>query len=142
MFTLSLVTPEKKLITDLEIDEVLVPGYRGQLDILPGHAPLLTTLLTGLLKYRAKGSATLETVVVSWGYCEVHPAGVVVLAEIAESLEEIDRQRAEEQLKHATKMLLDPLLPSNQIEEFRHKEERALARLEALGIHGGSTTSH
>lgn len=134
-FTLNLVTPEKKLVTDLEIDEVLVPGYRGQLDILPGHAPLMTTLLTGLLKYRTKGASAFETVVVSWGYCEVHPEGVVVLAEIAESLEEIDRARAEEQLKSAKQMLLDPLLESDQIEMFQRKLERAQARLEALGIH-------
>ena len=44
MFTLNVVTPEKKLVTDIEIDEVLVPAYRGQLDILPGHAPIMTTL--------------------------------------------------------------------------------------------------
>jgi F-type H+-transporting ATPase subunit epsilon len=135
MFALNLVTPEKKLITDLEIDEVLVPAFKGQLDILPGHAPLMTTLSTGLLKYRPKGSSTLETVVVSWGYCEVHPEGVVVLAEIAESLEEIDRERAQEQLKDAKKALLDPLLQADQIEMFQHKLERAQTRLEALGLH-------
>src|SRR5687768_14388596 len=110
MFILNLVTPEKKLVTDLEIDEVIVPAFRGQLDILPGHAPLMTTLGTGLLKYRAKGATGFESVVVSWGYCEVHPQGVVVLAEIAESLEEIDRARAEEALKKAQAALVDPLL--------------------------------
>jgi F-type H+-transporting ATPase subunit epsilon len=139
MFSLNLVTPEKKLVTDLEIDEVIVPAYRGQLDILPGHSPLMTTLLTGILKYRAKGSSSYETVVVSWGYCEVHPEGVIVLAEIAESLEEIDRSRAEEQLKHAKKMLLDPLLEADQMEMFQHKMLRAQARLEALGVHDHST---
>jgi F-type H+-transporting ATPase subunit epsilon len=138
MFVLNLVTPEKKLVTDLEIDEVLVPAYRGQLDILPGHAPLMTTLSTGLLKYRPKGGGQQITVVVSWGYCEVHPDGVVVLAEVAESLEEIDRARAEEELKHAHKMLLDPLLEADQMQMFQIKLERAQARLEALGVHAGS----
>jgi F-type H+-transporting ATPase subunit epsilon len=133
MFTLNLVTPEKKLVTDLEIDEVIVPAYRGQLDILPGHAPLMTSLLTGLLKYRAKGSSTLETVVVSWGYCEVHPEGVIVLAEIAESLEEIDRVRAEQELKKAEAALVDPLLEADQIEMMQRKLERNRARLAALG---------
>lgn len=137
MFLLNLVTPEKKLITDLEVDEVLVPAHRGQLGILPGHAPLMTTLSTGILKYRRKGASQLDTVVVSWGYCEVHPEGLVVLAETAESLEEIDQARAEEQLKQAKKMLLDPLLESDQIEMFQRKLERAQARLEALGLHTG-----
>lgn len=140
MFKLNLVTPEKKLVTDLEIEEVLVPGFKGQLDILPGHAPLLTTLLTGVLKYRAKGSSAMETVVVSWGYCEVTPDGVVILADVAESLEEINRAHAEEELKHAQKMLVDPLLQADQIEMMRLKEERSLARLEALGHHSSTMT--
>ena len=68
---LTLVTPEKKLITDLEIDEIIVPGHNGQLDILPGHAPLLTTLQEGVLQYREKGTSEKKGVAVSWGYCEV-----------------------------------------------------------------------
>ena len=139
MFLLNLVTPEKKLVTDLEVDEVIVPGFRGQLDILPGHAPLVTTLSTGLLKYRAKGTSKLETAGVSWGHCEVHPEGVVVLAEVAESLEEIDRARAEEQVKQAQKMLLDPLLEADQMEMFRRKLERAQARIQALEQEGQSS---
>ena len=140
MFTLNLVTPEKKLVTDLEIEEVIVPGFKGQLDILPGHAPLMTTLSTGVLKYRAKGSSSFETVVVSWGYCEVHPDGVIVLAEIAESLEQIDRARAEAALKKASAKLLDPLLESDQIEMMQRKLERNQARLAALGVN--SDASH
>lgn len=133
MFTLNLVTPEKKLVTDLEIDEVIVPGFKGQLDILPGHAPLMTTLGTGILKYRAKGATNFETVVVSWGYAEVHPDGVVVLAEVAESLEEIDRARAEAALKKAQAALVDPLLEADQVEMMQRKVERNQARLAALG---------
>ena len=140
MFALSLVTPQKKLVTDLEIEEVIVPGFKGQLDILPGHAPLMTTLGTGLLRYRAKGATAYENVVVSWGYAEVHPQGVIVLAEVAESLEEIDRARAEENLKKAQAALVDPLLESDQIEMMQRKVERNQARLDALGV--TSTTSH
>jgi len=140
MFTLNLVTPEKKLVMDLEIDEVIVPGHRGQLDILPGHAPLMTTLGTGILKYRSKGESRLNSVVVSWGYCEVHPDGVIVLAEVAESIEEIDRQRAQEQLQKAKQALVDPLLETDQVEAFQLKLQRAEARLEAL--EDTNTTSH
>lgn len=135
MFTLNLVTPEKKLVTDLEVEEVLVPAYRGQLDILPGHAPLMTTLSTGVLKYRAKGSTQFETAVVSWGYLEVNPQGVVVLADLAESLDEINREHAMEELKKSKQMLLDPLLEADQMEVWHQKIQRAQARLDALGIH-------
>ncbi|HMN66962.1 MAG TPA: ATP synthase F1 subunit epsilon [Bdellovibrionales bacterium] len=142
MFVLNLVTPEKKLVTDLEIDEVLVPAYKGQLDILPGHAPLMTTLSTGVLKYRAKGATTFEIVVVSWGYMEVHPEGVIILADVAESLEEIDRQRAEAGLKKAQEAMIDPLLEADQIEMMQIKVARNQARLEALGGGDHGHTTH
>jgi F-type H+-transporting ATPase subunit epsilon len=137
MFALNLVTPDKKMLTDTEIEEVIVPGYRGQLDILPGHAPLMTTLGTGVLKYRTKGSSQYESVVVSWGYCQVNPDGVVVLAETAESLEDIDRARAEESLRKAQKELMDPFLEPDQMARLQRKVARAQARLEALGLHAG-----
>ena len=140
MFVLNLVTPEKKLVTELEIEELLVPGFKGQLGILPGHAPLVTTLTTGILKYRTKGSSTYSTFVVSWGYCEVHPGGVTVLAEVAQSLEEIDRARAEEALKKARAKLADPLIDLDQLDAMRRKIERNENRLAALGI--DSNQSH
>jgi F-type H+-transporting ATPase subunit epsilon len=133
MFTLNLVTPDKRMVTDTEVDEVIVPGFKGQLDILPGHAPLMTTLGTGSLKYKVKGSTSYETVVVSWGYAQVNPHGVVVLAETAESLEEIDRARAEAAKKKAESELMEPILEPDQIAAIQHKLARATARLEATG---------
>jgi F-type H+-transporting ATPase subunit epsilon len=140
MFQLNLVTPEKKLVTDLEVDEVIVPGFKGQLDILPGHAPLMTTLGTGVLKYRAKGSSTYEVTAVSWGYCHVSTEGVTVLAETAESVAEINRERAEAALKKASQQLLEPMLQADQMAHLQHTVARAQARLEALGT--TSTQSH
>ncbi len=133
MFVLNLVTPEKKVLTDTEIEEVIVPAHRGQLDILPGHAPLMSTLGIGVLKYRLKGSANFEKVVVSWGYLEVNQHGVTVLAETAESLDEIDRARSEAALRKAHKELLEPILEPNQIQNLQNKIARAQARLEAIG---------
>ena len=85
MLQLTVVTPEKKFVTDLEVEEVLVPGFRGELNILPGHSPLLTTLSTGVLMYREKSSDTFVKLSVSWGYCEVNPTKILVLAETVES---------------------------------------------------------
>jgi F-type H+-transporting ATPase subunit epsilon len=82
MFKLTLVTPEKRLVIDQEIDEVTVPAFKGELNILAGHAPLITTLETGILRYRLKGQAELK-VAISWGYCQVSPLGVNILAEYA-----------------------------------------------------------
>src|SRR5262245_37349157 len=105
MLKLNLVTPTKKLVTDLEVDEVFVPAYRGELNILPGHTALVTTLSTGILKYRAAGSSTVRPVAISWGYCEVFNEEVTVLAETAEMADEIDIQRAEDAYRRANQVL-------------------------------------
>lgn len=135
MFLLTLVTPEKKLVTDQEVDEVVVPGHRGQLTVLPGHSPLMTTLDVGLLKYRLKGESQFTSVVVSWGYCEVNPKGVSVLAETAESIEEINQERAQEALKIAQRRLKDPNLEADQVLKYQRKLKRALARIDATKMH-------
>ncbi len=133
MFMLNLVTPERKLVTNAEIEEVIVPGENGQMDILPGHAPLVATLGIGVLKYRLKGQNTFNPVVVSWGYISVHPEGVSILAETAESLEELDRKQVEEAAKKAQERLIDPYyIGKDQIHELQVQLEQANARLEAL----------
>lgn len=137
-FSLNLVTPEKRILTDSEIEEVIVPGHLGELDVLPGHAPLITTLSTGILKYRLKGSTTFEAVVVSWGYCEIKPTGVTVLAETAETIPEIDRARAEAALRKAQDQLAGTYPEPDQIEAFQRKIARAQARLSA--VRGNDTT--
>ncbi|MBX3041436.1 MAG: ATP synthase F1 subunit epsilon [Bdellovibrionaceae bacterium] len=109
MFTLNVVTPEKRLVLNQEIDEVTVPGHRGELNILPGHAPLITTLETGPLRWKVKGQAE-QSAVISWGYCEVGPHGVEILADIAELPEEIDVQEAQKALSDAEKRMLNESL--------------------------------
>ena len=54
MFKLNLLTPERKAVYDQEITEVTVPAYSGEITILPGHAALITTLGTGVLKYKLR----------------------------------------------------------------------------------------
>jgi F-type H+-transporting ATPase subunit epsilon len=129
MFKLTLVTPQKKLLTEVEVEEVIVPAFRGQLDILPRHAPLMTTLQAGQLKIRLKGETRFKTAIISWGYCEVNPNGVVILTDTAEWPEEINRSRAEENLKIAQQRLTDAgLAPDEQAKALR-KIDKEKARL-------------
>lgn len=140
MFTLNLVTPEKRLVTDLEIEEVIIPAYSGQMGIFPGHSPLITTLSVGVLKYRAKGSSEFQSVVVSWGYCEVNKNGVIVLAETAETPSEIDKARAETALRNAQEKLANATaIEPDMMVSLQRKLERAQTRLRVLG---GNETSH
>ncbi len=132
MFRLTLVTPQKKLLTDVEIDEVIVPAYVGQLDILPGHAPLMTTLTAGVLKVRMKGEAQFKSASISWGYLEVNSQGVNILAETAEWPEEINKARAEEQLKVAHERWQQAGLAPEEYTYAQKKIQKETARIEAM----------
>jgi F-type H+-transporting ATPase subunit epsilon len=142
MFTFSLVTPEKKLVSKAELEEVFVPAFRGELNILPGHAPLMTTLETGILRYRLKGETTLHQVAVCWGYCHVNPQGVTVLAETAERPEEVDADRAKATLATAQQQLKVPGITPENLQKFQSKLTRAQVRLNVAQQKGTSTTTH
>ncbi len=89
---LEIVTPEGLLLRE-EVDDVVVPGEAGSFGVLPGHTPLLATLGAGEISYGRQGRRYLMTCF--WGFCEVLPDKVNVLAELGERAEQIDMQRAE-----------------------------------------------
>jgi len=93
VFQLEIVTPEKQVVSDTA-EEVQIPGKKGYLGILPGHAPLITELSVGEIIYRKGGLTSYLSV--AWGFAEVLPAKVTILAEAAERPEEIDVRRAQE----------------------------------------------
>jgi F-type H+-transporting ATPase subunit epsilon len=99
---LEIVTPEQRLVSEI-VDEVVLPGSEGSLGVLPGHTPLLTTLGIGELVYRRGG--VKRYVAIAWGFAEVLPDRVGVLAEIAERAEGIDRERAARARDRAMKRL-------------------------------------
>jgi len=101
-FQLEIVTPEKMVVRDVA-EEMQIPGKDGYLGILPGHAPLITELAVGEITYR-KGSHT-HYLSVAWGFAEVLPDKVTVLAETAERPEDIDTKRAQEAKQRAESKL-------------------------------------
>src|SRR5437868_14137059 len=101
---LTVVTRERKII-DTEVDEVVLPASDGEIGVLPGHTPLLTTLRIGQMRYRS--GSTVNRLVLSWGFAEVLPDRVIVMAETARLPQEIDPAAAEEERKRAERELLD-----------------------------------
>ena len=99
---LEIVTPEK-LVFSGTVDSLVVPARTGYLGILPGHAPLLAELGIGEITYKIGELADL--VFCSWGFVEVLPDRVVVLAQIAEAASDIDIKRAEESRSRAERRL-------------------------------------
>lgn len=98
------VTPERQLLQETVV-EVTIPGLDGELGILPGHAPLITELGIGELRYRTSASGGTVPLSILRGFAEVLPDRVTVLAETAERAVEIDLSRAEAALARAQKRL-------------------------------------
>ena len=90
---LQVVTPDKRLV-DEDVEQVQMPGRNGYLGILPGHAPLLTELGPGEASYTHAGKTSY--LAVSWGFAEVLPDKVTILADAAERPDDIDVKRAQE----------------------------------------------
>jgi len=123
---LEIVTPERRVVSQ-SVDEVVLPGSEGYLGVLPGHAPLLTALVPGVISVRADGRERF--LAVSGGFLEVLRGRVTVLASTCESAEEIDVERARRAREKA-----EATLKSQASEhEFRRAElklKRALARIQ------------
>jgi F-type H+-transporting ATPase subunit epsilon len=125
-FQLEIVTPEKMVVRDLA-EEMQIPGKDGYLGILPGHAPLITELAVGEITYRRENQT--HRLSVAWGFAEVLPDKVTILAETAERAEEIDARRAQEAKQRAE----SHLAACNTEEEFNRTAsdlKRADTRLE------------
>ena len=125
-FQLEIVTPEKMVVRD-SAEELQIPGRNGYVGILPHHAPLITELGAGEISYRSDGQTHRFSV--AWGFAEVLPDRVTVLAETVERAGEINIFRAQDDLKQA-----EESLKSANTEEAsaaaNAKMSRAQARIE------------
>ena len=119
-FQLEIVTPSRLLAKDAA-EEAQIPGVSGYLGILPGHAPLITELAVGVITYKASGAT--HTLSVAWGFMEVLPDKVTILAEAAERPQEIDVERAQKAKDRA-----EQRLKSNDLQVDYTRAEDALQR--------------
>jgi F-type H+-transporting ATPase subunit epsilon len=124
-FQLEIVTPVRLLVNDTA-EEAQIPGLSGYLGILPGHAPLITELAVGVITYKSNG--TTHTLSVAWGFAEVLPDKVTILAETAERPQEIDVERAEKAIERAEERLKssDPDVDFTRAEDARQRAETRL----------------
>ncbi|HLW78262.1 MAG TPA: F0F1 ATP synthase subunit epsilon [Terriglobia bacterium] len=125
---LELVTPDRPVVRGAVL-EVSLPGAGGYLGILPGHAPLLTELKPGELAYTEDNGAA-HYLAVSWGFAEVLPDRVIVLAQTSERAGEIDAERARRSRQRAEDRLKKSADPEVDLQRAQAALERAMARLE------------
>jgi F-type H+-transporting ATPase subunit epsilon len=128
-FQLEIVTPEKKVVDTLA-EEVQIPGKDGYLGVLPGHAPLITELGVGEISFRE--GATEQRLAVAWGFAEVLPGKVTILAESAERPSEIDVARSR-QAKERAEQRLASGDSTVDVERALDSLQRAESRLDVAG---------
>jgi len=126
---LDVVTAEREVFSD-DVDEVVAPGVEGQLGVLPHHAPLMTTLLPGELLIKKGGEEFY--LAISGGFIEARPDRIIVLADTAERVEEIDIARAEEAKRRAEERLAEGI-PGVDTARAEAALRRSLIRLRVAG---------
>ncbi|MFO7765332.1 MAG: F0F1 ATP synthase subunit epsilon [Pelovirga sp.] len=127
---LEMVTPYKQVLSE-EVDELTLPGLVGELGILPGHTPLLTTLRVGELSYR-KGGQQFH-VAVNWGYVEIDEDAATVLVDTAEKSDEIDLARAKAALDRAEEALKTISSEDKSYATMEAALHRAMIRIQVAG---------
>ena len=123
---LEIVSADRSLVNEL-VDEVQIPGSEGYLGVLPGHTPLLTTLHVGQLWYRQ--GQEKHYLSIAFGFAEIQPDRVTILAQIAERADEIDIARAEAAKRRAEDRLAKPTYDID-FERARIAMMKALIRLQ------------
>jgi F-type H+-transporting ATPase subunit epsilon len=130
---LEVVAPSRQVVRSERVDEVVAPGSEGEFGVLPGHTNFLTTLKVGMLSYRE--GAEWHRLAVDWGYAEVGPDRVIVLAEGADRASEIDLAEARLAKERAEKTLSEKL-DEKDMEKARIELLRALIRIQVAEKHG------
>jgi F-type H+-transporting ATPase subunit epsilon len=123
---LLIVSADRALVNET-VDEVEIPGYDGYFGVLPGHTPLLALLQVGELWYRQGSERHYFSI--AFGFAEVQPDRVTILAQIAEKADEIDLARAEAAKKRAEERVLRPTVDMDA-ERARVALMKALIRLQ------------
>jgi len=130
-FHLTVVTRERKII-ETDAVELVLPAYDGEIGVLPGHTPLLALLKVGIMRYRTNGES--HSLVISWGFVEVLPERVTVMAETARLPQEIDAAAAESDLAKYEKELADL---SSHDPEFAIVEGKLEESVAMINVHRG-----
>jgi len=132
---LQIITPQREVL-NIETGWVVLPGSEGELGILPQHIGLVATLGSGILKYGA-GTRT-SGVAVHYGYAQVHGDEVIVLAEMAETAEDVDLARALNAEQRArgelTKALSLQMAEENRMRKYEGKLRRSLVRQQLANL--------
>jgi F-type H+-transporting ATPase subunit epsilon len=129
---LTILSPERRLLEKVEVDSVTLPGSEGQIQILPGHVPMVGTLETGVFGFQpSRGGGS--TGFVSTGFFEVKDDNVAVMAETLELQGEIDVERARRAQRGAETALREANLDPHAFKKYQLKLQRSIVRQQLVG---------
>jgi len=123
---LNIITPERTLFSE-EVLQVTLFTKQGEITVLPGHIPVISTLASGELRYVKDNKTT--PIIIHGGFAEILDYEVNVLADAAEKIEEIEEERALEAKKNAEEMLKEKITDKKEYAALMAKLERDLARI-------------
>lgn len=132
-FHLTVVTRERKIV-ETDAVELVLPAYDGEIGVLPGHTPLLASLRVGIMRYRETQGGNPQSLVISWGFAEVLPERVIVMAETARLPEEMDMATAESERAKLERELADL---SSHDPQFAQVEARLEESVSMITLHRG-----
>jgi len=132
-----IVTAEREVFSDENVDMVVAPGSEGVVGILPRHAPLLTTLQPGIVRIKHGGGE--DAMSVGGGFLQVARDKVLILADTAERADEVDEARAEDARRRARETLAEAVNSGQrlQAEAARTALRREEARIMVVRRHRG-----
>lgn len=129
---LTILSPERRLLEGVTVEEVTLPTSEGQVQVLPGHANMVGTLETGIFSYRTS-EQSVSLGIITTGFFEVTNEDVTVMAETLELQGEIDVERAKRAQKLAEDTLMAADLDSHRFNKYQLKLQRSLIRQHLAG---------
>lgn len=125
MITVDIVTPTRKILDGVQAASVKLPADKGQIEVLPGHAELLTLLRTGVITI--VGDGVERHFAISYGFAEVRQDKIIVMGETVEEATEIDKARAINAQKKAEEALAS-VLTEEHFNKYQLKLQRSIVR--------------
>lgn len=126
--SVTIVTPKKTVVKNLSVDELVMPAAKGEVTILPGHTPLLTSLGVGVI--RTLSHAENINFLVTGGFSEIRNDQVLILGEKIEAATEVDLERAEKARAEVEQTMLNTVLGELEYAKYTKKLERVQKRVE------------
>lgn len=126
-FNLSILAPERKLLQNEAVESLIITTAEGEIEVLPGHADMISALETGRFVYRSAKAGKIVGVI-STGFLNIENGSVKVIAETIELAGEIDKNRAKHAQDKAEKMLKEAGLDESAFRKYQLKLQRSIIR--------------